>query len=133
MDFCQDQLCLECDKEMRELFLIVKEYLQDHPGASIQEIVTSTEVDEKAVIIMLNKQWVSRTSDNDDDQLHCSSCGILIHSGKLCARCTANAQERLRGIMDGMSGKDGEQRPGQAKSARTPSPRARQDISMRDR
>lgn len=99
MDMFEEQLCPSCEKEMRELFVVVKHYVEDHPGSDVQEIVDAQGVEEKDVLFMLNHGWLTRGNGADDDRKRCTQCGIPIVSGKLCTRCMTSAKEKLRGVM----------------------------------
>ena len=106
MDFCDDKLCAACEMEMRELFVTVKHYVEDNPGVDLAEIVEATGIDEKAVMFMIDNKWLYQTRGETDSRKRCSSCGIPIPEGKMCARCTAQAQGRLRSVMQGMKEPD---------------------------
>ena len=128
MDFFVDQLCAACETEMHELFVTVKHYVEDHPGVDLAEIVEETGVDEKAVIFMIDNEWLYQSRGETDARRRCSSCGIPIAEGKMCARCTAQAQGRLRSVMQGMKEPAG-QKPGKQPPSAGAGKRAGDDYS----
>lgn len=86
-------VCPDCAQEIDQQFLVVKDFLYDHPDAKIMEIVQGTNVDEKLVLNFLREGRLSVSQP--EDMLTCIECGEPITTGRYCARC----QEKLEGLL----------------------------------
>ena len=74
-------LCPACREELEDKFQEVKEYIYDHPDASIQQISEDCEVE-----IAQIKRWIREErltfSDNSVIGIECEVCGALIKIGR---------------------------------------------------
>lgn len=79
-------LCPTCMKKLDEKFAIVKEYIYDHPEASIQQVAEDNEVS-----VMQLKKWVREErlsfTENSIAGLECENCGTMIRTGRFCNMC----------------------------------------------
>lgn len=92
-------LCLECRKKLDEKFSDVKEYIEEHPSASISQVSEEMDVPIKQI-----KEWVREErlilSEASVDGILCEHCGIPICSGRYCDKCKmemANAFQNVLG------------------------------------
>ena len=91
-------LCPACMKKLDEKYAQVKEYIYDHPGASINEVSEENDVSVNQI-----KKWVreERLSFSDDSPvgIACEGCGKMIKTGRFCKECkirVANEIESFR-------------------------------------
>lgn len=80
------KLCPACKDELEKKFTQVKEYIQEHRTAQMQQISDDNEVSVQQI-----KQWVreERLAFGDESLvgLECESCGALIKTGRFCEEC----------------------------------------------
>lgn len=83
-----------------------RNYLEQHPGATMAEVASETGVAQKAIRSMI-KECRLEIAPTSNVFMRCEICGTSIRSGRFCARCeTAHhreIEERARKKMD-MSG-----------------------------
>ena len=82
----REQLCPECRKKLDEKFQQVKEYLREHPNATVDDVARNNEVSVKQI-----RQWVREErlafSEDSIEGLDCEVCGRLIKTGRYCDAC----------------------------------------------
>lgn len=82
-------ICQVCKEHMDLKFQEVKEYVREHPGATINEVSAENDVTPKQI-----KQWVreERLQFADDSPVvfQCESCGTNIKTGRYCDACKRN-------------------------------------------
>ena len=92
-------LCPACLKKMDEKYAVVKEYIYDHPGASINEVSEECEVSINQI-----KKWVrdEKLSFSDDSPigLACESCGKIIKTGRFCKECKARLANEVESFRE---------------------------------
>ena len=93
------QLCPECRAELEKKFGDVKEYIREHPHASIAQVSEDMEVSVKQI-----KQWVKEErlifSEASLDGVLCEHCGRPITSGRFCDKCKAAMANNLQSALD---------------------------------
>ncbi len=89
-----ERICPECRKKLDDKFVQVKAYLEEHKGASIDEVATENEVTVKQI-----KQWIREErlslSDGSLDGIECENCGQLIKTGRFCDSCKGKLASTL--------------------------------------
>lgn len=79
-------ICPSCADAMEEKFKEVKQYVQNHPNCSMQEVVEECDVETQQI-----QQWLRQErlqfSEGSMVQLACEGCGDLIRSGRFCDKC----------------------------------------------
>ncbi len=79
-------ICQACRDETEKKFANVKEYIQDNPRCSMQEISDANDVTTNQI-----RQWVREErlqfSDDSPIGIECESCGAIIKTGKYCEAC----------------------------------------------
>ncbi|WP_099469156.1 flagellar protein [Konateibacter massiliensis] len=82
------QICPTCAALAEDEFQKVKEYLREHPKATMGMISEENEVSIQQI-----KQWVreERLTFTEDSPvaIECENCGTMIRTGKYCAKCKA--------------------------------------------
>jgi len=77
--------CPACIKGDETKFKMIKEYLYDCPGATIEEVVENLGVDRTLVLNFLREGRLETIGENM--VIQCEHCGTAIHSGKYCDKC----------------------------------------------
>lgn len=87
-------LCPDCIRSLEDKFVEVKEYLDEHRSASMNEISRECEVSTKQI-----EKWVREErlvfSDDSSIGIGCEICGATIKSGRYCDACKANVVNKL--------------------------------------
>ncbi|MCR4924012.1 MAG: hypothetical protein K5931_08420 [Lachnospiraceae bacterium] len=77
--------CEECKSIEYDDWGIVREYLYDHPNASVLDIENDTGVARRTVTTMLREGKIHSVSKGGI--LHCKKCNKVIPYGHLCSEC----------------------------------------------
>lgn len=88
------RICPDCMKEIEEKFTEVREYVRDHPEASIMEVAKQNDVS-----VELIKQWVREErlmfTCAEASGISCEKCGVPIASGRYCNKCKDDMSHTL--------------------------------------
>ena len=90
-------VCPECLREMEEQFKVIKDYLYQKPGASVEEISKETGIDEKLILHFLREGRLEMI--HPDGSLLCEKCGAPITSGRLCKKCAESLSHALGSVL----------------------------------
>lgn len=93
------KLCPQCVEKEEEEFLKVKSYLDDNPGASVEEVAEETEVEEKTINKFIREGRLI-ASEFTNISAPCVSCGKPTKSGNYCKDCAQNIQGELERAME---------------------------------
>lgn len=85
-------ICPNCKDELEEKFVIVRDYVRDHPHEGIPEVAEANEVSQQQIRRWIREERLS-FSEESGIGLDCESCGKMIRSGRLCEEC----KQRLLG------------------------------------
>lgn len=87
-------LCPVCMEELDNKFKTVKQYIREHPKATMYEISQ-----ENDVTIPQIERWVREErlvfSEDSPIGIECENCGATIKSGRFCAKCKDNVARGL--------------------------------------
>ena len=93
------QLCPECRAKLEKKFSSVKDYIGEHPQASISQVAEDMDVSVKQI-----KQWVKEErlilSEASLDGVLCEHCGRPITSGRFCDKCKAAMANNLQSALN---------------------------------
>lgn len=89
--------CPECIDERERKFQLVKDYLYEHPGAFMEEIVEETKVDPKLVLRFLKEGRLEML--NSAGLLTCEKCGAPITSGTMCQKCKDKLARAMQSVL----------------------------------
>lgn len=87
------EFCDQCAKEFDDKFVSIRNYLYDHPDATVVEVVENTQVEEKIVLHFLKEGRLEMK--NATGLLTCEKCGKPIATGRLCDSCKKNMSQVL--------------------------------------
>lgn len=88
--------CDRCRKGEEEDFARVKEYLYDHPKATISEVAQETEVEEDLILRYLRQGRLEIVGEGGSLVLDCERCGRSIKTGRFCDQCTHEMTAELK-------------------------------------
>lgn len=90
-------LCPACMKKQEEIYLQVKEYVYNNPGASINQVAEDNEVTVQQI-----KRWIREEklafSEQSDIGLECEKCGAMILTGRYCQSCKKALENKLGNV-----------------------------------
>ncbi len=85
-------LCPECVREEDRQFDLVKEYLEEHPNAVVDEVSEMTGVAKERIVKFLRVGRLTQGSVQGF-VLRCEVCGAVIETGRLCRRCMSGFED----------------------------------------
>lgn len=89
-----EKICPACQKKLEDKFHEVKEYLEEHPNASVEQTATDNDVSTKQI-----RQWVKQErlilSSATVAGIVCEKCGRPIRTGRFCKDCKASMANEL--------------------------------------
>ncbi|WP_425448020.1 TIGR03826 family flagellar region protein [Dethiothermospora halolimnae] len=88
--------CSRCRQSDEEEFRRVKEYIYEHPGATIHEVSEETEVSKNKILKFLRAGRLEIKGDDANLILDCERCGKSIKTGRFCNQCTAEMQREFK-------------------------------------
>ena len=84
-------ICPACREAAEQTFAVVKKYIQENKGATIQQVSEECDVDTSQI-----HQWIREErltfSDDSPIKIPCEGCGAMIGSGKYCNKCKSEMQ-----------------------------------------
>jgi predicted amidophosphoribosyltransferase len=91
------RLCPQCQEQTDNDFIIVRDYIYDHPNqANVDDIAEATGVSEKSIIYLLEENRLTATGALATAAgLRCQICGRNITAGALCESCKAALSKDL--------------------------------------
>ncbi|MDL2288420.1 MerR family transcriptional regulator [Oscillospiraceae bacterium OttesenSCG-928-F05] len=95
-----NRLCPDCVHKMDALFESVRDYLYDHPEATMIEVSQETGASEAEI-----KGWLREGRlivSTSSSLLTCELCGETIVSGRFCAACTQKLKGEIETTAEGM-------------------------------
>ena len=93
----REPICEECKKKDEELFTLVKEYLEEHPSATIHQISAETGASTKKILAWLREGRLEIAEATGD--LKCRQCGEGITTGQFCEACTREISRQIEDMM----------------------------------
>jgi RNA polymerase-binding transcription factor DksA len=87
-------ICDSCKKAIEESFQNVKQYIEENPRASLQQIAEENGVTTKQI-----QQWIREErlmfSADSPLKLYCEKCGAPITTGRFCVTCKGKMADNL--------------------------------------
>ncbi len=87
--------CRRCRTDAEDEYKVVKEYVYDHPRATIVEVHEATGVAQREILRYLREGRLEIV-DETNFVLDCQRCGVSIKSGKFCEKCTHEMAHEFR-------------------------------------
>jgi len=91
-----NSICPDCFNNEEKDFELVKDYLWDHPKASLTQVCEETGVKESKVLKYLREGRIS-LADDSDIKANCEICGVAIAYGRICTNCAKQLQNAAQG------------------------------------
>lgn len=92
-------MCPNCQRKLEEKFQQVKQYLDENPNSSVNQVAEAMDVSVKQI-----KQWIREErlalSQPSADGILCEHCGTPICSGRFCDKCKVAMQNTLSSALD---------------------------------
>ncbi|MDR1669758.1 MAG: MerR family transcriptional regulator [Oscillospiraceae bacterium] len=88
-------ICPECIRELDEQFKYVRDYLYDHPNATMEKVCEETGA-EMADIHRWLREGRLIQSTVTAPMLTCKVCGAPIYTGEMCDKCTNNVRAQFK-------------------------------------
>ncbi|HOQ16714.1 MAG TPA: winged helix-turn-helix transcriptional regulator [Defluviitaleaceae bacterium] len=88
-------ICPVCHEEEEQEFKLLKEYLYEHPKATMVEVSQATGVSVTAIRHYLREGRLIITNDSPIG-IECEKCGIEIKTGRFCERCAYELEMGMR-------------------------------------
>lgn len=79
------KLCPACLKKEDEKFRMIKDYLYDYPGASMDQVSEALDVSKRTLLRYLKEGRLETIGETM--VLQCEHCGTAIRYGKFCKEC----------------------------------------------
>lgn len=97
--YISSPICQNCVKEEEAIFLKVRNYIKEHPNATILEVSTETEVSTKKIYGYLREGRIEAVNPEGFD-LQCDRCGKMIAKGKYCNSCTEKISKEILSVFE---------------------------------
>jgi flagellar operon protein (TIGR03826 family) len=87
-------ICQVCKEAKEKKFQEVKKYIQDHRGATINQVSDDCEIEVSQI-----NQWIREErlqfADDSPIRVNCEKCGTMIRAGVYCDKCKAEMTNTL--------------------------------------
>ncbi|MCX7746379.1 MAG: MerR family transcriptional regulator [Clostridia bacterium] len=90
------QICHICKEQDEIDFRKVKEYLYNHPGATMSEVSSALEISVERIKGYLREGRLEIVGDMGNLILECESCGKAIRSGRFCDECSRGLASEMQ-------------------------------------
>ncbi len=80
------EICSKCLEEEERQFEIVRKFLQDNPGVSVDYVCEETGITKERILRFL-RQGRLLQAKLTGVELRCEVCGAIIFSGRVCDAC----------------------------------------------
>ena len=110
-----ETLCRDCTIKQEEKEREVLDFVREHQGCSIAEVVEAMGVTDKFVKNMINKGMFANV-ERTDFFYPCAACGKPIKNGTYCSDCLSRLRSETKKMADQMAVRMGiQQKPGEPK------------------
>ncbi|OPZ92906.1 MAG: hypothetical protein BWY74_01361 [Firmicutes bacterium ADurb.Bin419] len=96
-------ICHDCKQQDEVDYKRVKEYLYDHPKASIIEVSQELEVSVQQIKMYLKEGRLEIVGNDGNMILECERCGKSITTGRLCNDCSKEVSNDIKSTTNQMS------------------------------
>lgn len=110
-------ICPRCKQKEEDMFVVVKDYLRENPGASMVQVSTETDVPASLIEKFLRQGRLEVTPDSPIG-LTCEICGRKISSGRYCSECNNSLKNELHQVRKDLMGNIQNNEPKNSNDAR---------------
>lgn len=96
-------ICYDCKKQDEINFKRVKEYLYEHPGASLYEVSKELEISVQQIKVYLKEGRLEIVGESGNMFLECEKCGKSITTGRFCKECANEVANDIKSVVSQMS------------------------------
>ncbi|MBR2518493.1 MAG: flagellar protein [Selenomonadaceae bacterium] len=96
-----ESICPECRVLEQTMEEDVKEYVRDHPGITIRQLIDETGAPDKLIWRMVRQGQFDNASGLEV-QYPCGKCGKLIKNGAYCPECAVKLKMEAKKFADAM-------------------------------
>lgn len=101
------RVCMDCKDAEEQAYRLVRDYLEQHPGADIKSVAAGTGVDEAIVLKLLQDGRLVAMGDLAAGMsINCERCGGPTTSGRMCGACIELLGQAFKNSADILSGTD---------------------------
>lgn len=87
-------ICPQCRDELEKKYMVVKDFIRENPGVSIQTVADENDVSTQQI-----KQWIREErlefSKDSTVTIECEKCGASIRTGRYCKACKDKMADSL--------------------------------------
>lgn len=87
-------ICPQCRDELEKKYMVVKDFIRENPGASIQTVADENDVSTQQI-----KQWIREErlefAKDSTVTIECEKCGASIRTGRYCKACKDKMADSL--------------------------------------
>ncbi len=91
--YLDEDYCSRCKVGTEEEFKIVRNFVYDHPEATIKDAAEGTDVAEELILQFIREGRLILKGDHT--LLSCERCGVKIDTGRFCPDCTRELRNEL--------------------------------------
>lgn len=90
-------ICKECQKELEEKFLQVRDYIRENPTKNMNQVAEDNEVSVRQLQRWVKEEKLCFTKDSGV-MIECEQCGKPIQTGRFCKECKGKMTNKLSGL-----------------------------------
>lgn len=94
----KEPLCPACLAEEEEYYEIVRAYLKENPGVTLEQVSEETGVSIAKINKFIRDGRLTEVT-GDKKYLKCSGCGKPIRKGKMCDTCVVKFGNDINGVL----------------------------------
>lgn len=111
------QICPVCKEADEADFRKVKEYLYDHPGATMSQISMELGISVDKITRFLKEGRLEIVENSGNLVLECERCGKAIRTGRYCEECSKEVSRNFSSMAKEMRDRISSEKPKSEKSA----------------
>ena len=96
-----EPICEKCQKEEASLLKVLKDYLEENPHSSMQQIYEDLEISPQLITKFI-KQGVLIVSEKSPITVTCQRCHIPIQVGQYCVKCKKELSDTMEKVSQQM-------------------------------
>lgn len=97
--FINSSICPDCQLSEEEEFKRLREFIDNHPTNSLQEISKETKIPTKEITRYIREGRL-KINNSSGIEIHCAKCGKKIFTGKFCESCVVSLKADISDLFD---------------------------------